>query len=290
MAATTCVEGWRCPVCGEGLTVAGSALRCESGHAFDRAREGYTNLLLLRGKKPAILGDTREMVQARRRFLEQGHYLPLARAIQAHALRAMGGADGAARSVVEVGCGEGYYIGSVHAHLEAALPDHPACFYGLDISKEALRLAARRYPAVSFAVADVNQGILLAAGSVGLLLNIFAPRNPSEFARVVAPGGMLLVAIPNESHLAEARDQLGLLGIEAGKQEKVAEQLTPFFHLVGESEVSYPLDLRGEALGDLVRMTPNYWHLSAEQRASLDSTDQATVTASFTLLAWERAA
>ncbi|HEY7779589.1 MAG TPA: methyltransferase domain-containing protein [Ktedonobacterales bacterium] len=287
-----------CPVCGAMLAADDHAtLRCPLGHAFDRAREGYVNLL---AATPGV-GDTAVMVRARRAFLERGYYAPLADALNEMALGALagpgsrvgtpelgdaGGPD--ARAILDAGCGEGYYIGRLHDALAGELTERAHRCFGLDISRAAIRLAARRHREVMFVVADVWHGLPFASGSLHLLLDVFAPRNPGEFARVLALGGVLLVAIPGPAHLAELRDRLGLIGIEADKREHVVAQLAGPFALAETRGVEYALRLDGPDLQALATMTPSYWHLAAERREAIGALGPTKVTVSFMVLAFHR--
>ena len=63
-----------CPNCRKPLLEEEKRWICPEGHSFDKAREGYVNLLFRHG---GTHGDNREMVLARRKFLDSGHYLPL---------------------------------------------------------------------------------------------------------------------------------------------------------------------------------------------------------------------
>jgi 23S rRNA (guanine745-N1)-methyltransferase len=290
-----------CPVCEEPLTRTETGLRCPNSHQFDRAREGYVHLVGSRHP-----GDTRPMLRARRAFLERGHYRPLADLLETLAVAhvgspsmridvrtpAAGGAGGVsepvALGVLEVGCGEGYYIGGLRRALAAGLPNGSACL-GLDVSKEAVRLAARRYPDVTFVVADIKARLPIASGSIGLLLDVFAPRNPAEFARIVGPGGLLLVAIPAAAHLAELRAALPLLGIEPEKERHVAEQLSPAFTLRDAYSLEYPMRLASADIVDLLTMTPSAHHLSKEAIDAARGLAPLAVTAAFRVLAFSRA-
>ena len=287
-----CSQYLICPVCGAGLSQVDQTLKCPQAHSFDIAREGYVNLLLARRRKPKTLGDAREMLQARRRFLDRTLYAPLSDAINEivhdHLATARDLADRSPLCVAEIGCGEGYYLGRLKRHLDNT-PEHgDACYFGLDISKEAARLAARRYKGIWFFVADANQRILLSNNSTHVLLNVFAPRNGAEFQRVVVEGGLLLTVIPGPDHLAGARSELALLGIEAEKRDKVVEQFAGGFELVSEQAVAYEMHLGGEALRDLVQMTPSYWHIPGETSAQLAALESIHATASFTLLEFRR--
>jgi SAM-dependent methyltransferase len=282
-----------CPVCGGDLAEAERTLKCSQAHSFDVSREGYVNLLLTEGRRPKILGDTREMLLARRGFLDRGHYAPLSEAINQRVADCLGDVSqwhgGPSRTcIVEVGCGEGYYIGRLKHHLDDQPGCDGVCYFGLDISKEAARLAARRYGEIRFIVADIKRKALFGDGSVRVVLNVFAPRNPAELARVVAPGGMLLVVIPNPDHLENLRADLDLLGIEADKEQRVVEQLAGTFHLAGTRTIAYELRLDGQDVFDLVRMTPNYWHAPDGTWDEAKAVGGVRTMASFTLLEFQR--
>lgn len=261
-----CVGILVCPVCGEPLAEADRTFRCRRGHAFDRAREGYVHLLPAGHGRSRLKGDASEMVRARRRVLEHGHFEPLAGAIveaveRHHAARVD---DGRPFTVVDAGCGEGHYVGRVAAALE----DAGACLFGLDISRDAVRLAARAHRDVTFLVNDLKRKITIADGAADVVLNVFAPRNAEEFGRVLRPDGLLLVAIPTEGHLSELREALPLLEIGAEKRERTVERLGPRFRLAGEEEIAYRRALTAADVLDVLRMTPNYWHLDEASLAA----------------------
>ena len=75
---------FRCPLCAAPLEDAPTVLRCPSGHAFDKAREGYTNLLPANQKHSKAPGDDKGMSAARRAFLDKGWYKPLREIGRAH--------------------------------------------------------------------------------------------------------------------------------------------------------------------------------------------------------------
>lgn len=282
-----------CPVCSAPLTQVATTLRCPQTHSFDIAREGYINLLLAKRKQPATVGDTKEMLQARRRFLERGYYQPLLEIMRKQVCESLdnipgGRAAALSACVVEVGCGDGYYIGQVQRFLDNPLKPRRVCCFGVDISKEAVKHAVKRYPAVHFIVADVKRKLFFASGSVQVLLNIFAPRQATEFGRVLARRGRLLVVIPGPDHLSNLRASFNLIGIEDNKQQRVSAQLAEIFHLTGEQHLAYDLTLTGEALFDLIQMTPNYWHLSEDTRNRLSTIESVVTQASFTILQFSR--
>lgn len=263
----------RCPVCGEPLaeTTAGTAraLRCPRGHSFDVARQGYVNLLA--GRAPHS-GDSAEMVAARADFLTAGHYDPVSDALAAAAtqavqhLREVSSLD-AYPLVVDAGAGTGRYLGAVLA----ALPD--AVGLALDVSKPALRRAARVHPRAAAALADTWQRLPLADGSTAVLLNVFAPRNGAEFHRVLDPAGTLLVVTPAADHLTELVEALDLLRVDPDKADRVAASLGGHFTPVSSTVHRAELALTRPEVATLVGMGPSAWHTNptalAERLAAL---------------------
>lgn len=286
MMTDECAAVLRCPVCGAPLVRFGAALHCEAWHWFDMAREGYVNLLG-GGRRARDQGDSGDMVRARRRFLDHDHYRPLLDEIGATVRARLPPpvhSPDRPTVVLDVGCGEGYYAG----HLARRTAAGQLCCLGLDISKDAVRLAARRYRDVLFVVGDVNGRLPLDDGAVDLLLDVFAPRNPAEFARVVAAGGTLIVAIPAPHHLAELRALVPMLEIEADKEQHVIGRFADAFTPVEIRRLEHALQLEGDALRDLATMTPNYRHLTADRLDRLGRIEELQVTAAFTVLVFER--
>ncbi len=250
---------FECPVCGAPLARTGETFACASGHSFDVAREGYVNLLPPQHRTRGIEGDTASMIQARRRFLEAGHYAPLRRLLAETALAALGhAAEPETGVMLEVGCGEGYYLGGVGEALAASWGNVQRL--GMDLSKAAVKAAAKHYPDATFFVGDVNKRIYLEDDSIDVLLDVFAPRNPAEFARVLRPTGSLVIAIPGDTHLASLRSAHGLLDIQEDKEAKVLARLEGRFSLSARTELRCDLALSGADVADLVAMGPNQWH------------------------------
>ncbi|PWR07143.1 23S rRNA methyltransferase [Micromonospora acroterricola] len=254
----------RCPVCGEPLaevtTGTTAALRCPRRHSFDIARQGYVNLLA--GRAPHA-GDSAEMMAARADFLAAGHYdlIPAALADAAsqavrhlRETRPEAAVLDAYPLVVDAGAGTGRYLGAVLA----ALPD--AVGLALDVSKPALRRAARAHPRAAAALADTWQRLPLADASTAVLLNVFAPRNGPEFHRVLDPAGALLVVTPAADHLTELVDALDLLRVDPDKADRVAGSLGGHFTPVGSALHRAELTLTRPEVATLVGMGPSAWH------------------------------
>jgi 23S rRNA (guanine745-N1)-methyltransferase len=275
-----------CPICGAPFTWQQTTLVCANAHAFDIAREGYVNLL--RKKLP---GDTKEMLLARRSFLEQGYYQPLSMAINILVENYLVSSLQVASSssplyVLDAGCGEGYYLGRLQAHF--AMQRWPLVYLGIDISKEAIRLAAKRYKDVYFLVANLKERLVLMDAVAQVMLNIFAPRNVQEYARVLAPGGLLLIVIPGPTHLQQLRSALHLLNIEEHKQQHVIEQFSGLFELLTTQTLAYTLRLQSVEIERAVMMTPNNWHLSTETRGAMELLEEIETEVEFICLLFRR--
>ncbi|MFJ5541079.1 putative RNA methyltransferase [Micromonospora chalcea] len=251
----------RCPVCAEPLTAATAgttrALRCPRGHSFDTARQGYVNLLA--GRSPHT-GDSAEMVAARAGFLAAGHYDTIAAALADTAVRVAPAEP--YPLVVEPGAGTGHYLAAVLA----ALPG--AAGLALDVSKPALRRAARAHPRAAAALADTWQRLPLADRSVAVLLNVFAPRNGPEFHRVLDPGGALLVVTPAADHLTELVEALDLLRVDPAKADRVAGSLGAHFTEESATGRRARLTLTRAEVTTLVGMGPSAWHAEPERLAA----------------------
>ncbi|MCU1541971.1 MAG: methyltransferase protein [Arthrobacter sp.] len=265
-----------CPVCRSALGPGGGSSRtlaCPAGHRFDAAKQGYFNFLV--GKGTVFEADAADMVAARFEFLSAGHYRPLADAVAelcAPALTAQPIAGIASVAVVlDAGTGTGHYLRALldrTAPKGSAPAGRPVAAIGLDISKFALRRAAKLNPEAVNLVSDVWQPLPVADGAVDVVTVIFAPRNAAEFARVLRPGGRLVVVTPRPGHLAEVAGQAGLLGIEPAKDERLAASLAGYFSVLSGRDLDLDLALSPADVARLALMGPAGHHLD---RGALDS-------------------
>ena len=217
------------------------------------------------------------MAASRRAFLGRGYYEPLSDRIIS-----LAGNETAGRGILDAGCGEGYYL----RRLMHALPGDG---YGLDISKEAVRLTARHQD-LCFVVGSVHQGLPFGSGSLDVVLNVFAPRNPAEFTRVLRPGGVALVVVPAERHLAVLHDVLGLpRHIDGDKERRAAEDFEGALAPDHSETLRYKRVLPPEDVLHLIKMTPTFWHLSDEARAGLKTLPSLDIEFAFTLIVLRRA-
>lgn len=279
-----------CPVCRDALRFGGGDARtlvCGAGHSFDAAKQGYFNFLV--GKGTVFEADSADMVAARFDFLSAGHYQPLADAIAGLAAPALMEAPGRRGLVLDAGTGTGHYLRAV---LDRVAPDLAvardlstdgvsantalaesvsAAAIGLDISKFALRRAARMNPEALNVVGDVWQPLPVAENSVDVVTVVFAPRNAPEFARVLRPGGRLVVVTPRPGHLAEVAGLTGMLGIEPAKDERLTASLGQHFAPVETQDLDLALTLSPRDVANLAYMGPAGHHLDRAALAALEA-------------------
>lgn len=251
---------FRCPNCFLPLApVTELTLGYDTGHRFDVSRHGTVTLLPPRA--PNTVGDTREMLDARARLLGSGLFQPIVDAI-AQAAVAVSVDDSPAR-IVDLGCGTGYYAARVAEVL-------PGTVLAADRSPIAVRLATRSIPRASGVVLDLWKPLPLRDAVADIALNVFAPRNPSEFARILSPQGRLIVVVPTPVHLQELRHAGALLDIPEGKAERVVDQFTAVgLSLHHRTAVEYTRDASAATRAELAGMGPSAHHV-----ASLESTSQ----------------
>lgn len=243
-----------CPHCGNGMTPADGALRCRLGHTFDIARHGYVNMLP--GDARSDAGDTAAMVAAREAFLGNGYFAPIADAIANETERcARASVDGC---IVDLGAGTGYYLAKTLDRLRERVG------LGLDISKYALRRAAKAHPRLGAIVCDTWRGLPVRDGAAALMLNVFAPRNGAEMKRILHPEGALIVVSPTERHLNELVAALGLLSVDERKQQRVVDALGAYFTLDRNGICEYTMPLNREDVESLIAMGPSARHVNAE--------------------------
>lgn len=229
------------------------------GHSFDKAKEGYVNLLIKNGSGKRH-GDDKLMVKARQSFLDKGYYAPLREAVSE--------VLGSGHTVLDAGCGEGYYT-SLFAETNTLC--------GIDISKDALRLAARRCKNASFAVASIAE-IPLKDASMDAVVSIFAPDSPKEFMRVLKKGGRLITVTPMENHLMELK---AAIYDKPYKNPPVSVEREGFA-LKSSKEVKYQITLdNNEDIISLFKMTPYYYKTSAADQSKLQYIDRLRVGLEF---------
>ena len=240
-----------------------SRLVSESGHSYDVAKQGYVTLAAGAGLKHK--GDDMDMVTARETYLAMGHFAPFVEAVTGavqDALDSASLAESTPASLLEVGAGTGYYL----AHTLDSIAESRGV--GLDISPHAAKHLAKCHPRVGAVVADVWERLPLRDESVDAISVVFAPRNPAEFRRVLAPGGQVIVLTPGAGHLDELREPLGILGVEEGKVERMYEQAEGRLEQAADPvDISFPIELDKASIAAQVGMSPSARHISAGELA-----------------------
>lgn len=260
------------PADGSALTGADDFARLvsETGHSYDVAKQGYVTLAAGAGLKHQ--GDDAAMVTARETYLAMGHFAPFVEAVtgavqdaletQDEASHAAGLDEHTAPTLLEVGAGTGYYLAHTLDSIEGARG------VGLDISTHAAKHLAKSHERVGAVVADVWERLPIRDSSIHAISVVFAPRNPAEFQRVLAPGGEVIVLTPQAGHLDELRVPLGILGVEEGKVERLYAQAEGFLEQSADPvDISFPITLDKASIAAQVGMSPSARHISPEELA-----------------------
>ena len=249
-----------CPLDGAPLLRHGMSWRCPNSHSFDISSQGYTHLLPVQKKRSRDPGDSKEMVAARRRFLNAGFYQPIAAAASRVALAEL--PTGITASCLDVGCGEGYYLRQLAA--AATNEGRNLAIIGLDISKWAVLAAAKQDKRPNWVVGS-NANLPVLPATLDRVLCLFGFPVYPEFARVLKAGGELLQFDTGPDHLRELREII----YPSLKPEKTAETPTPEgFTRLGSETLRYAFELDSrEQIADLLTMTPHLYRASAEGRA-----------------------
>ena len=254
-------------------------LRCGKNHSFDKAKEGYWHLLPVQGMHSKLPGDSKEMVAARRAFLQAGYYAAFGRALARLALAQSGAQE--SLHVLDAGCGEGWYDRTLLA--AAADAGRPVCLAGFDISKTAVRLAAKAEKNARYAVASsFHQPV--ADGWADVVLNIFSPMAREEFLRVLRPGGVVLYAVPGPRHLFGMKQALYKIPYENKEQEIDYAGFAQIDRIRVEDEITVP----AEMLENLFAMTPYYWKTPADGAQRLRALPSLTTQICFDFLVLQK--
>jgi len=302
-----------CPLDGKPMHREGQTWRCAAGHSYDIARQGYTHLLPVQHKRSRDPGDSKAMVAARQRFLNAGHYQPVADAVVRAALS--GRPAESELHFLDAGCGEGYYLRQLAT--VAGERDVAASLLGLDISKWAVLCSAKQERAVLSAakqdkgaakqeraavrrdsaseceeraswVVGSNANLPVQDSSLDCVLCLFGFPVYPEFVRVLKSNGMLIQADVGPDHLRELREII----YPSLKPERERSQVAP--DGLDERHVEtirYSLALEEpQVIADLLAMTPHLYRASAEGRARAEALDSLTVTIDIRLTRFSRLA
>ena len=265
-----------CPVCGQELTKSEKAYRCENGHSFDIAKEGYVNLLMSSGKGKRH-GDDKLMVRARADFLGKGYYDAFSDAVSDIVLRYA--PDDAV--ILDAGCGECKYTADILHKL--SMSGKNADIAGVDISKDAVAIGAKRREKISLAVASVGS-LPFRDGIADIIVNLFAPFSGAEFSRVLKDGGKVVRAYPLRLHLWELKQ----LVYDTPRENEETDMAEAGFTIIETRTVRYKIHLAGSDILSLFRMTPYYYKTGAEDQKKAENADSLDVTLEFGISIYEK--
>ncbi|MBK5211544.1 MAG: methyltransferase domain-containing protein [Coriobacteriia bacterium] len=265
----------RCPICQSELHEDALALVCENNHSFDRSKLGYVTLLS--GDAIQNTADNLDMVFCRQRFHTRNYYKPFAQKL-ADEVAAVVPSTGAI--VADIGAGTGYYS----AVLTRAIPGIEIVDF--DLSKRALQRAVQLSSVITAIVADTWAGLPVKDEAFDALINVFAPRNAEDFARIVKPGGYVFVSTPTPKHLLEIREAAHLIRIgrqDSDKKADLREKMIPYFDLVKTETIEFPLAFDERSVYDLVMMGPNAYHTDGDELLHVIGELQRPIEATFSV-------
>lgn len=270
-ALTSVLGALRCPVCGQGLALDDRTLRCVTGHGYDLAKQGYVSLLAGPLK---FTGDSTEMVAARQEFLDASHFEGFLSGVAEVASRYLPAHE--APIIVELGAGTGHYLARV-------LGSSPRAWgIAVDASKPAARRAARAHPRAAALRSDAWAALPIADRTLSMVMSIFAPRNAAESARILRPGGVVIVLTPTPRHLAELVAVLSLVQVDERKPERLEAAMAEYFDAVETIRLETPMALSHEDIEKVVAMGPSARHGDQVERSEAIAglSDPLAVTAS----------
>ncbi|MCX7615648.1 MAG: methyltransferase domain-containing protein [Clostridiales bacterium] len=267
-----------CPVCSKDLRVNETSYFCENKHLFDRAKSGYVNLYLNQQGKDHQHGDDKQMIRARRDFLDQDYYKPLLSAV-CKAISVIAEND---CRILDAGCGECYYTAHVFEYLlvTGIKPE----ILGIDISKDALKVGAKRCPHIELAVASVFH-LPVKDESYDILLSIFAPFGPEEFHRVIKTNGVMIRVIPLERHLFSLKKAV----YDAPYENPIEHPEVDGFSLIDRREIRETICLRRkEDILNVFTMTPYYYKTSQDDKRKLEGLSALDTEIEFGILTYRK--
>lgn len=263
-----------CPLCDKNLHLhqASKGYYCDNKHHFDLAKEGYLNLLVVQHKNSKEPGDSRQMMRARRNFLEAGYYQPMADAVARLVCDTL--ADTPEARLLDLGCGEGYYS----RRIAAAKGEHNIEQHGLDIAKNAILAAAKKQPDSQFVVASSDK-VPFNQEHFDMLLKVYAPANDDELRRVIKQDGYLLTVTPGPRHLWQLKEFI----YRKVKEHAVEAEIPDGFEKVTTERLSFAITPTVDERMALLQMTPFAWRANDKIRRAIQHAKELSIETDFIL-------
>lgn len=240
----------QCPLCQASGKMQGQSFICANRHCFDLAAKGYLNFA--QSARRGIY--SKALFESRQSIFGAGFYAPLAAQI-IESIKEI-----APETIVDVGCGEGYYERQLRKN--ASIPGS-AAIIGIDIERDAILQACRHPDAIAYLIGDSN-ALPLAPSSMDCVLNILAPANYEEFRRVLSRGGVVIKVVPNEDYLVQIRDQIRpYLKSDAYSNKEVVDLFSQNLSLISKQDIRYTLPVTGGQAMDFFQMTPMAGNIDA---------------------------
>lgn len=265
----------QCPVCRNLLLLSADGYQCSHMHTFDAARQGYVNFHLSHKKHSKKPGDSPDMVRSRRRFLDRGLYDKVSEGINEAVVAVLPEAGrGSSFTIIDAGCGEGFYL----ERLKKGLADrfgsaNAGEYYGVDISKFAVRQATQRDKTINWFVASIVD-LPFVPASFDVVLNIFSPANAAEFSRLLKKTGKLVLVSPGPRHLNGLREIIYPIAKQHA-QPKMSEQAQRLFSLSATTRINYRIELKTrDEIMDLLAMTPYFWNIGLSTKSKVEALDR----------------
>ena len=261
-----------CPVCGENLSESGKSYICPKGHCFDKAKEGYVNLLTSSHKPGSAIGDNKDMALNRRDFLTKGYFDALVGGLVSFIKETAIPCP----TIADICCGEGYYGDRIKGEIDCDM-------FGFDLSKEMVRLAAKRKNGITYFVGNLAR-IPVKDSSVDISLHLFAPFHEKEFSRITKDSGYIVSVVAGENHLFELKELLYDTPYKNDEAPPEAENLT----LVEKRKITAKVHLAtNEDIMALFKMTPYYYHTKDEDKAKLADITKMDMTTEFVMFIYK---
>lgn len=252
---------FKCPSCNLNLVIDSHSYICTNKHTYDISKHGYVNLVLVNQKNSVNPGDNAQMMQSRNAFLNKGYYKTLAQKLS-DIINLSSQTN--PQKILDIGCGEGYYLHSLAHSFDKTL-EH--LFYGIDISKSAIQLAAKRKIDIKLAVANAYN-LPFFDTTFDTIFSIFSPVSSTEVLRLLSDSGKIIIVGPGEEHLSGLTKYIytdvvphsgNYHALDANKELILQEVI----------EIKKNILIQQEDILDFLRMTPYYWQVNQESKEKI---------------------
>jgi 23S rRNA (guanine745-N1)-methyltransferase len=275
----------KCPVCNLSLKKHEKQYICLNNHSYDISSKGHVNLMLANQKKSKDPGDSKEMMEGRRNFLNKGYYHTFSEALNQVIISNLNGNN---INILDAGCGEGYFLSRLKEAICTKEPGYyenkEFNFFGVDISKAAVTYAAKRDKTINFIVGS-NFNLPIMSNSIDIIIRNFAPSDEAELSRVLKDEGKLVVVTPGIQHLYGLKE---ILYVNARKHEE-KDTIFKGFKLIYHTEIKYNISVENEEdVKNLITMTPYYWTFDNAMGEKAYDTSKLSTELDFNISVYEK--